>query len=826
MSQAGEDRVPATAPGVAPTVFSRVLQELARAPEAETGAAWDASLRPGLVIGRFKLIREIGRGGFGVVWEARDRDLGRAVAFKAVGAGKKADLREERLLREAEAVARLSHPNIVTLHDIGRSEPGPYLILELLRGETLAQRLDRGPLPVTEALRIALEVAKGLAHAHAGGVVHRDLTPGNVFLCEDGQVKVLDLGMAHAFGCRKLDGGTPGFMAPEQWKGAPEDERTDVFALGVILYRMLANELPFPDDVGKSVQKKTPAPLDVPGALGALVMKMLARDPVDRPRDGGEVLEALLPLQRDLDRTLPAGDASRPVRARERRPTPRRIGVLVATGALLATSMGVLALRQRAAGAVAPSVAVLPFADMSPQHDQEYFSDGIAEEILDALARVDGLRVVGRTSSFSFKGKSEDLRTIGKKLGVAAVLEGSVRKDGNRVRVTAQLVKVADGYRVWSETYDRELTGTFAVQDEITSSVIQALRVKLLPGRLAVARQRQPSSPDAYNYYLLGRQFFAQATDDSARRAVEAYEKALALDPGYAPAWSALATQLFNLAFDVSVGAWAGPETPSAAKAMWQRSLEAAEKAVALDPDLAEGYSARGLLRVFLNWDWQGAQDDLDRALALAPGDAHVQRRYGLLLAIRGRSEEATEALRKAAESDALFPANWLHLGRYYLATGRVPLARSAFERALEIAPGMDVNFDLALLALFEGRPAAALADFERNRHEMSRLSGTALAQHALGHARESRQALVALIRKYGDKSPALVAGVYSWLGERDPVFEWLDRAYAMHDPGLVGIRAKEALCGRLPLMFALRDQLRDDPRYKAFLRKMNLPLD
>jgi serine/threonine protein kinase len=251
-------------------------------------------------------VRELGRGGFGVVWEARDQELGRSVAFKAVRAKSQLGVQEERLLREAEVAARLSHPNIVTLHDLGRSECGPYLVLELLRGRSLAERLEQGPIPVGEAVRVVVEVAKAAAHAHAQGVVHRDLKPGNIFLCGDGQVKVLDFGLAHAFGRRKTAGGTPAYMAPEQRRGAPEDERTDVFALGVILYRMLANELPFPDDGGKTMPGTKPAPaLELPEipALGELVLRMLQNDPVMPPRDAAEVLSVLTAATGALERT-------------------------------------------------------------------------------------------------------------------------------------------------------------------------------------------------------------------------------------------------------------------------------------------------------------------------------------------------------------------------------------------------------------------------------------------------------------------------------------------------------------------------------------------
>jgi Tol biopolymer transport system component len=307
--------------------ISVLLRELVRAPpsvdEGERGAP---PLRAGSVVGRFELLREVGRGGFGVVYEARDSELGRTVAFKAVRAGARLDLREERLLLEAEAAARCSHPNIVTLHDVGRSEHGPYLVLEFLRGTSLARRLEPGPLPLREALRVAVEVARGLAHAHAHGVVHRDLTPGNVFLCEDGQVKVLDLGMAHAFGRPRAAGGTRPYMAPEQLAGAPEDERTDVFALGVVLYRMLTGALPFPGEGQRSARGGAPAPrLEVPAApaLGSLVARMLTQEPAARLRDCGVALAELERIAAALPRE--ASDATTPPVARRRWPGwPRR----------------------------------------------------------------------------------------------------------------------------------------------------------------------------------------------------------------------------------------------------------------------------------------------------------------------------------------------------------------------------------------------------------------------------------------------------------------------------------------------------------------------
>ena len=310
-------------PLLRPGALSEVLHDLQSQPETDA-RAWPLALRPGAVIGRFELLREIGKGGFGVVYEARDSELGRFVAFKAVRPGPRPEVRAERLIREAETAARLSHPNIVTLFDVGRAVEGPYLVMELLRGGTLSQKLRQELPPLREVLRIAVAIGQGLAHAHAHGVIHRDLTPGNVFLCDDGQVKLLDLGLAHAFGHRKIDGGTPTYMAPEQQRGAPEDERTDVYALGVILFQMLSGEVP---STGEAVTQPATAPsLDVPElpALADLIEQMLAHDPVKRPRDAGEALSALSELQHELERAQPGPPRPRPLA--HRRPGRRSSG--------------------------------------------------------------------------------------------------------------------------------------------------------------------------------------------------------------------------------------------------------------------------------------------------------------------------------------------------------------------------------------------------------------------------------------------------------------------------------------------------------------------
>ena len=785
--------------GPPPGAVTALLEELALTPRHNAGSAWEAALSPGAVIGRFELVREIGRGGFGTVWEARDRELQRTVAFKALRVGARPELTEERLRAEAEAAARLAHPNIVTLHDVGRTAQGPYLVLELLRGRTLASRLADGPLPALEAVRVAAAVASGLAHAHAHGVVHRDLTPGNVFLCDDGQVKVLDLGMAHAFGRRKLDGGTAAYMAPEQARGAPEDERTDVFSLGVLLFQMLAGEMPFPE--GAAPGRRAPAlEVAVAPGLGPLVDRMLSLDPVDRPRNASAVLPTLETFRSELERTTHGTGAV--VRRRRSR---LRTGALLSAATLVGVVSTVVALRvssRAPPSSPLSSIAVLPFVDLSAEHDQGYLSDGVAEEILNALTRIQALKVSGRTSSFSFKGRSDDLRTIGRMLGVQAILEGSVRKAGDRVRITAELVSVSDGYRLWAESFDRNVQDVLAVEDEIAAAVATALKMRL---RLDRSTPPRTVNPEVHNQLLLGVHFLHRATEEDARRAKAALERALELDPSHAPSWANLALATFFVADSA--------ETPAAIQAGYERAVAAAEKAIALDPDLAEGYAARGYLRDYVRWDWRGAREDLERALALNPGDGEAERRYATELGTIGRWKDALTAAQKATEIDPLSADAWATLGLMYWHGGQLERATFAYDRAVEITPENSFAWAYKVsLLVYEKRPAEALALADRTS-EWYRLLLQSVAYHDLGEVERSQRALEELIQRYGHSAALQVAEAYAWRGDRERAFQWLDRAYAQHDSGM----------GRLK-MLRLFEKLHEDPRWGALLRRLGLP--
>jgi serine/threonine-protein kinase len=514
-------------------------------------------------------------------------------------------------------------------------------------------------------------------------------------------------------------------------------------------------------------------------------------------------------------------------------PSRLRLGLLLVGLGIMAAAPGVIYFsfaegspwrRGRAAradAATAPSsslaatVAVLPFVDMSPQHDQEYFSDGIAEEILGALAHVDGLRVIGRTSSFAFKGKGDDLASIARRLGAGSLLEGSVRREGDRVRVTAQLINAADGLQVWSERFDRQLTGVFAVQEEIAGKVAAAIRGRLAPASApapaapAAAVARPTTSPEAYAKYLLGRHFIAQSSKDGFGKAVAALQESLALDPSYAPAWASLAhAEYWYVQYEST-----GPD-----QAVYQaRARRSAERAVELAPNLPEACAIRGFMRLNTGWDWVGAEADMERARALGLGDANMLRLFGrFVVAGQGRISEGIAILRQTVELDPLAAAAWVGLGNLLVYQGRFEEGQAAIQRSLEIAPGNTITQCLLAESLArQGRGEAALAAAGVITEKGWRLYAEATALWALGRRTEADRALAELERQEGETMAFQIAVVRARRGEPELSLGWLERALRQEDGGMNDLLIEPAF-----------KPLRDDPRYRALLVKMRLSPD
>ena len=775
-------------------------------------AARDAEAPP-RIDERYRIEKEIGRGGMGRVFVAHDRKLGRDVAIKVLASGSHGEEALRRFEQEARATCALNHANILDVHDIGMYEGSPYIVSELLHGSTLRERPRKGPLSVQEASGYALQLAQGLSAAHEKGIVHRDLKPENLFITEEGRLKILDFGIAKLVAPMTPEAGetlpppqphteegailgTVGYMSPEQVRGQPADQRSDVFAFGAIVYEMLAGLSPFERDTavetGYAILNDDPLPLPagVPPELVRIVRRCLAKRPEGRIQSAQELVDALASAA--VERAPAQRDAFR--------------WALGAGAALTLVVLAVLGWRLRTRGeGPGNSIAVLPFVDMSPSKDQEYFSDGIAEEILNVLAQVDGLRVIGRTSSFSMKGRNEDLRAIGQRLGVTNLLEGSVRKSGARVRINAQLVEAEGGSRLWSQEFDRELTDVFAVQEEIAHAVVDALRLKLLP---AAREEPRAANPEAYDLYLRGRAFFARGSGDAYDRAVQALRKSVALDPGFAQAWAELAEALWQRG-DFSVKGDPKAERPE--------GLVAAEKAISLAPQRADGYAARGVLRHLMLQDWTGARADLERARSLNPRSPDILLNYARLLAALGRLTEAISVCQQAAVLDPLSADVQFVLNTAYLGTGQLALAEAAATRALEISPehGRAAR-NLGITLLLQNRVPEARAAFHRSNHEFVIGMGDVMVEQALGHSAESQRALDRIFAgPYVEVAAYQIAEMYAWRGETNRAFDWLGRAAELHDGGLTYLKYDPLLRG-----------LRGDARYATLLKKMNLPPD
>jgi TolB-like protein/cytochrome c-type biogenesis protein CcmH/NrfG len=477
--------------------------------------------------------------------------------------------------------------------------------------------------------------------------------------------------------------------------------------------------------------------------------------------------------------------------------------VLIAAG-IFALDRFVLSKRSVAEASPEKSIAVLPFVDMSEKKDQEYFSDGLSEELIDLLAKNPDLYVPARTSSFYFKGKSEELATIAQKLHVANVLEGSVRSSGSRLRVTAQLIRVDNGYHLWSETYDRDSSDIFKVQDDISSAVVAALKVKLLS--TPEANGRQTTNADAHSQYLVGRELLSRGNWKLAPAAAEAFRRAIRLDPNYVAAWAGLARALHDAAEDMP---------PAEQTAQRREALASAEKAVALGPQVADGYVERGYLRTWNLRDFAGADADYQRARALAPEDTNVLRGYiGSVLYPTGRIEEGLSLAQQVLKADPLNSGAWRSVGFMQYQHGDFPAARESLQRSLDINPDQSNSAAFVVYSyVVEGKPALALPWVERSANEVFREQAAALVQHDLGHQPEAQRNLDVLIARWANNAAYQIAEVYARWGDKDAAFHWLDRAEQQRDGGMTLLKVD-----------LLLKSLHGDPRYSALMRKMNLP--
>ena len=819
----------------------------------------------GKLISHYRVLSLVGSGGMGEVYLAEDTGLGRRVALKLLPEDVAKDRqRVNRLQQEARAASNLNHPNILTIHEIGQVGSRHFIATEFIDGETLRQRLNKEPMELGALLQVAADIASALAAAHAAGIIHRDIKPDNVMIRRDRIVKVLDFGLAkltprNAASVETEDPtkllvntepgvvmGTANYMSPEQARGVEVDARTDIWSLGAVLYEMVTGHVPFegetPTDVLSLILQKQPPPIaryaaDVPEELERIITKSLVKDRDDRYQTIKDLLIDLQRLRRQLDlkeeleRTVAPHEAVDPtVTANQKHTTVAEVpqptstassaeyivgevkrhkrAVLIGVAAIIIAAVAIYVYNSRA-GRQIHSLAVLPMVNGTGDPNSEYLSDGITESLIDSLAQLPNLQVKSLNSVSRYKGHDTDAQTIGRELGVEAVVTGRVMQRGDGLVVSVEMVNVNDNNRLWGARYDRKLSDLVAVQNEISREVLNKLRLRLTGEQEKRATNRYTENTEAYQLYLRGRYHWNRRALDDLWKGLESFQRAIELDPNFALAWSGLADSYAAMALGGPFGPFFRPPMPLAeVRSKWG---PAARRAVELGPDLAETHTSLGLGLEWLEWDLPAAEREYKRALELNPDYATAHQRYGVYLVASGRNEDGLAELRSALALDpASLPIN-ADLGNFSCLSGKLDEGIEQLKKTIELAPTWPrAHVLLSNCYLEKGMWNEAIEEIQGTGAPGFVVRAR---MYAATGKRDEALKIIAEMKQRPNVSPMGLANVYNALGEKDQTFEYLEKAYAEGAPLLRALQTGK-----------MWDPLRSDPRFKDLLKRMRLP--
>jgi serine/threonine-protein kinase len=820
----------------------------------------------GTLLGHYEVIEKIGAGGMGEVYLAQDTTLGRKVALKLLPSFFTQDPeRLRRFQQEARIASALNHPNILTIHEIGHVNSSHYIATEFIEGETLRERMTHGPLKITEALDIAIQVAGALSTAHEAGIIHRDIKPENIMLRQDGIVKVLDFGLVKLIERPAVDTeastmvntgegivmGTAQYMSPEQARGLSVDPRTDIWSLGCVIYEMLAGRAPFSgptaSDVIVSILEKEAPPIarygvDLPSELEWLIKKALRKERDERYQTSKELLSDLRNIRQRLEFESQLEQSSSPERdtapainraissrivdeTAERtiaHPTSsaeyivteikhHKIAAILIVLALVSGLSGYVYYFRTKVGPI-ESMAILPFVNAGTDADPEaeYLSDGITESLINSLSQLPDMRMIARTSAERYKDREVDPKTVASELGVQALLTGKVVRRGDSMVISAELIDTRDNRHIWGEQYNRKVSDVLAVQQEIAREIAEKLRGRLTGDEQRRVTRNYTQNVEAYELYLRGRYHWNKRTAVGLRQAIDYFRQAIERDPNYALAYSGLADSYSNLQGYAGVPA---SEVVPRARAAALRSLE-------IDDSLAEAHASLGLIYYSL-WQWEESERELRRAIELNSNYASAHHWYCLWLEAMGRTDEALEEIRRAQALDPLSPSFNSNLARHYFKRNQFDRAVNECRKVIELNPNFpDAHRVLALVYQKQERHDEAIAEFQKTVEVTGGVSN-ALGALGYGYATGGRrpQAL-AIVRELEDKHArreahgAMIAMIYAGLGEKDQAFAWLEKGFQDGGSTMVNIIT----------LFPFLDTLRSDPRYADLLRRMGLP--